>query len=875
MSSTALAWRAVTGGAFAHQRGRLALAIGAIALGVGLGFAVALVNASAVEEFGSALRTLAGTADLEIHGPRNGFDETAYARVARDPDVAVASPVVEVDARLEGREEALRIYGIDAFRAAAVTPALIGEGADPLDLLRPGRIFLSPPAARALDVTTDTTIEVQSGLAAVPLVVGGLLPAANAQRFGVMDIAAAQDAFGRAGRISRIDVRVRPGAALAQVSARLAAMLPADVTVATPDANADSALRMSRAYRVNLDVLALVALFTGGLLVFATQTLSIVRRRAQLALLRALGVTRRELTRRLVSEGALVGLAGAVLGLAAGYALAAVVLQAFGGDLGAGYFRGVAPGLAVSAQAAIAFVALGVAVAALGSYLPARAIARAAPASALKAGAGIDTSWRLRSPRLALGLLAAGMACAWLPPVDGLPLFGYVAMALLLAGTLLVLPWIVAIVLAGSRASAVAGTHSAGPPSSVRASAPGAGAAAVRPSPPAAVQLPSPRAVPVTLAIARLRATPGEAGVSLAAIVASVALMVSMAIMVASFRDSLMAWLVQVLPADVYVRAGAAGDSGYLAADAQQRMARVPGVASVAFARTQGVPLVPGAPRVLLLARDLPATDPARVLVLVGEPHAPRAGDAPALWASEAAADATGWRPGARVSIPLGGATHEFTVAGIFRDYARQQGALVIDRAAYVRLTGDHVATEAAITLAQGTAPEDFARALVQALPEAARMTLATPGELRAISLRIFDRTFAVTYALLAVAIVIGLAGLSSAFGASIVARRRELGMLLHLGMTRRQIAGMLVTEGTLMTGIGLVAGIALGGVLAVILVHVVNRQSFHWSMDLTLPVGLLATLAGALLVAAALTSLASARQALRHDAVAAVKDDW
>jgi len=287
------------------------------------------------------------------------------------------------------------------------------------------------------------------------------------------------------------------------------------------------------------------------------------------------------------------------------------------------------------------------------------------------------------------------------------------------------------------------------------------------------------------------------------------------------------------------------------------------------------VPLIPGAPRVALLARDLPATDPSRVLVLVGDPHVPRADEPPALWASEGVADATVWRPGAHVSIPLGGKTHEFTVAGIFRDYARQQGAIVIDRAIYVRLTGDDIATEAGITLAQGTTPETFERALVQALPEAARMTLATPGELRAISLRIFDRTFAVTYALLAVAILIGLAGLSSAFGASIIARRREFGMLRHIGMTRGQIAGMLVTEGTLMTGIGLVTGVALGGALAVILVRVVNRQSFHWSMDLALPYGLLATLGVALLVAAALTSLASARQALRHDAVAAVKDDW
>ncbi len=835
-ATTTLVWRAVSGSALARQPGRLALAVAAIAFGVGLGFAVTLVNASAVDEFGHALRTLAGAADLEVRGPRNGFDESALAVVARDPDVVAASPVLEVDARIEGSSEALRIYGIDAFRAASVTPALIAQVQDPLDLLRPGRIFVTAPAARALGVTAGATIEVQSGLASVPLLVGGLLPEGLAQRFGVMDIAAAQDAFARHGRLSRIDVRLRPGAAADTVRARLAAAMPAGVAVATPAANADGALRMSRAYRVNLDVLALVALFTGGLLVFTTQTLSVVRRRAQLALLRALGVTRGELLRWLVAEGALVGLAGALVGVAVGYALAAAALHAFGGDLGAGYFRGVAPRLGVNLHAAAIFVLLGVAVAALGSYLPAREIAGARPAPALKAGARDPALATPRRPWTALALLAAGVALAWLPPADGLPIAGYAAMASLVLGTLLLLPWLTM------------------------------GALAL---------VAMPRSVPLALALARLRATPAEASVSLAAIVASVALMASMAIMVTSFRDSLSAWLVRVLPADVYLRAGAAGDSGFFDVDAQRRIAAVPGVASVAFARTQSVQAAPGAPRVTLLARDIPAGDPSRMLVLVQGPHAPRAGDPPLLWASEAVADAAGWRPGAKVEFALDGRTRAFTVGGIFRDYARQQGAIVLDRAVYRALTGDELATEAAVTLAPGITAHAFEKALADVLPDAARTTFATPAELRATSLRIFDRTFAVTYALLAVAIAIGLAGLSSAFGASILARRREFGMLRHLGMTRRQVAGMLVTEGTTMSAVGLATGLVLGAALAVILVHVVNRQSFHWSMDLALPGAFLAALGGGLLAAAAATSLASARQALRQDAIIAVKDDW
>jgi putative ABC transport system permease protein len=141
---------------------------------------------------------------------------------------------------------------------------------------------------------------------------------------------------------------------------------------------------MSRAYRVNLNVLALVALFTGALLVFTTQALSVVRRRAYFALLRTLGMTRGALARWLVLEGALAGCAGAVLGIAGGYAIAYVVLRVVGADLGAGYFRGVAPRVVVDPVAACVFAAAGVAVAALGSLAPAREAARAQPAAALK-----------------------------------------------------------------------------------------------------------------------------------------------------------------------------------------------------------------------------------------------------------------------------------------------------------------------------------------------------------------------------------------------------------------------------------------------------------------------------------------------------------
>jgi putative ABC transport system permease protein len=508
----------------------------------------------------------------------------------------------------------------------------------------------------------------------------------------------------------------------------------------------------------------------------------------------------------------------------------------FGGDLGAGYFRGVAPAVILEPLATFVFGALGILAAVLGSLVPALEAARAVPAAALKAGDEQAAFHPLRRARPGASLLAAGALASLSPPLAGLPIMGYVAIALLLIGTLLLMPRVANFLLA---------------------------------------RIPTPRFVPAALALDQLRGAPGQASVSLATIVASVSLMVSMAIMVASFRQSLDDWLVRVLPADTYVRAGSAGDSAFFSADDQRKFVGLPGVRRVDFQRAQSLLLDATLPRVVLLARDLPAKDPARALPLVAEAAAGKAGDPPPVWVSEAAADLYGYGLGQRITLPIAGRAIAFTVAGVWRDYARQQGAIVVDRALYTALTGDATANDAALWLDTGARVEDVRRELEARVGPAGTLTFASPGEIRTISLRIFDRTFAVTYALEAAAVVIGLVGLSSSFGALVFARRREFGMLRHIGLTRRQIAGMLATEGLLVSGIGLTVGLALGWLMSLILVFVVNRQSFHWSMDLHLPWIPLLALAASLLALATATTLISARSTMGADVIRAVKDDW
>jgi putative ABC transport system permease protein len=829
--------RATLGGLAAAPgtRARALLAVLAIALGVALGFAVQLINHTAIAEFASGLATLSGDADLVVQGGRAGFAEGVYPVLARDEAVAVASPVILVEATVAGRDDALTLVGIDALRAGAVTPALIGEAADRLDLLRPDVVFLTPTAAAWLHLAPGDTLTLQSGVDLVALRVAGLVHAERAARVAVMDVAGLQDRFGRAGMLTRVDLRLRPGYDARATLDRLAPRLPPGVSIVTPVSSLDSTARLTRAYRVNLDVLALVALFTGGLLVFSTQALAVLRRRAPFALLRSLGLTRGALVRLVVAEGALLGALGALLGLAGGLALAAVAVRWFGLDLGAGFFRGAAPSLDIDLWAALGFGAAGVAAAMLGSYGPAREAARAAPAAALKSS-DVDVDWaRGRGPWLGVAALALGAAFTVLPPVFDLPLAGYAAIALLLLGTLRLLPYVSSILLR---------------------------------------MWPAPRAPAAALALAQIRHTPAQSTLSLAAIVAGVSLMAAMAVMVASFRNSLDAWLTQVLPADLYVRAAGGSDTAFLPPTLQSAIAAVPGVERAEFVRSTALSIVAGAPRVTLLARDIDRAHPDTRLAIV-RADATHVSDAlPPAWISEAAADRFGWRPGDAIVLPLADRAVPFRVAGVWRDYARQQGAIVVERAVYAAATGDERSNDAAIWLVPGATIADVG-ARVEALAGAQRVEVTTPGELRVISLRIFDRTFAVTYALEAVAVLIGLTGLSSGFGALVLTRRREFGVLRHLGMTRRQVGALLATQGCALAAVGVLVGLVLGFVIALILIHVVNRQSFHWSMDLSVPWTGLAVLALALIVLATLTAWLSGRAAMDVDAVRAVKDDW
>jgi putative ABC transport system permease protein len=833
----------------------MAVAVCAIALGVALGFAVHLINTAAFNEFSAAARSLSGQSDLQVRGAQATFEESLYPLLAQRPEVELANPVLELDVAIPGnsgerRNATLKILGLDIFRAAAISPDVIGiPDEDRLfDILEDDAIFLSAAAMEWLKVKRGDQLQLRVGTQAITLrVAGGLVRTRAGQRLGVMDIGAAQWRFQRLGQLSRIELKLVRGIDREQFKATLARDLGAQYPITEAADQEARVANMSRAYRVNLNMLALVALFTGAFLVFSTQALSIVRRRSQFALLRVIGLTRQQLLGQILLEGAVLGSLGSLLGLGLGYLVAAGAIAVFGGDLGSGFFSGVKPRLHFDPLAAVIFYMLGLTVTLLGSAAPAREAAKAKPALALKAGSEDSALSRLANPWPALLCLASGGLFAGLPPVFDLPVFGYLAIALLLVGGIALMPRLSASIFFMIFSMVTRRTS---------------------------------KAIP-TLALGRLANAPNQAAIALGGVVSSFSLVVAMAIMVTSFRVSVDDWLTHILPADLYLQTAAAGDARGLYPEEMKSIAAAPGISRVDFFRSSQLMLDPARPAVALTARPIDLTDPASTLPLTADVMEPSLlpEDAIPIWVSEAMVDLYGFKAGTRVNLPLGPAPSGqtpsvFVVAGVWRDYGRQFGAIQMRLSDYRTLTGDQKVNDAALWLDSGTKPEQVITWLKR-LPFGGALEFSTPGEIRALSLNIFDRSFAVTYLLEGVAILIGLLGVAASFSAQTLARAREFGILRHIGMTRGQILGMLGMEGACLTALGIAFGSMIGWCISLILVFIVNPQSFHWTMQMSLPWKGLVAVALTLLALASLTALMSGRHTVSGKAVRAVREDW
>ena len=829
-------------GASVQAWARWLVALVMVAVGVMLAVAIHTVNHSALASFGQALDTVNGQASAQLVAPLGDIDDRQiddWDRRRAGLGIRTVSPVLVV------QTDRLTVLGLDYFKAAVVSASLLPSVADSTtDLFNAKALFLSAAAFKALNVRVGERLVLRHGAESVALVVAGEVPGAASQIIGVMDIGSAQWAFNRLGVVSRLDLRLEEWQTPEGLRAALQAQSETLQVVATQDRDRRMSL-LSRAYRVNLSVLAMVALLTGGFLVSTAVNLSIVRQRSELALLGVLGASEAWLRRFVWAQGGLIGTLGGLLGVGMGLLLAAALMHWFGGDLGGNYFANSQPPMVID-WSAMAVFALAAMLMGLGSaWLPLLQINWRQPMAVLRAGQAETLVFK--PPTLKWSGLAVSISIGLLllPSLDELPWAAYASIAALLGAGLLAIPWMLAKLWGGLARATV---HARVP-------------AVWR------------------LAVWRLAQAPSAATPLITGTVAAFSLTVAMMVMVSSFRTSVSDWLYTVLPADIYTSSQSMADQPGFKASVQSAIAALPEVQRVETSRQRSLRLSYDRPEVVLIAKPLNWQDPMQSVALVGLAKLPPkdAKDSLVVFGSEAMADLYGWRAGQEALLPLNAQGQQTVwVGGLFRDYGRQHGTVVMATADYERLTGDRSRSGVSVWLTKGADPAKVMARIQAQLPELAHLKWISASDVRQLSLQIFDRSFAMTYALEAAALFVALFSVAAGVTGQLILRRREFGLLAHLGMSEPDRWRLVSLEVGMLLLVAVVWASLLGGLMSQILIHKVNPESFHWTMNTHFDMGQWALISVLLLLIGVLTARWAARQGLDPQRLAqSLRADW
>ena len=819
---------------------RALLTVAAVALGVAVIVAVDLASEASMGSFRSSLESLQGSARYEITQV-GGIPDTAYGELARLEEPLEFSPRIESFALLPATGEQVPLFGVDLvgdarFRNAGVMRR--PELSEPID-------ESSVWVTASLGVSPGETLELIAGDRRLMLGVQGALDASRAPagRFVVMDIAPAQRALGRIGRLDRIYVYTQGDER--DWRAVLAPLLPPGASILPAGTGTQDSRRMLGAFRWNLRMMSYATILVGAFLIYNTISAYIVRRRQQIGIARALGASRAMVRAAFLFEGAVFGVLGVAAGLVLGRLLAIGALDAVGQTVSALYVSST-PGEIAFRPWTIAIAAVsGIGVSVLSAWWPAREAAGVAPTEAM-AAATLDYRVRTASHRFTAAAVVlavlAGVLCL-IPPAERIPVGGYAALVCLIGAAAMISPRLSTTVLG------LCGRW-----------------------------LAVPFGVVAGIAARGLAASLGRSSVIVTAMAVATALIVGMAVMVGSFRETVVVWVEHRLQADFYVSpagGGGRGASATMSEDVAPRLEAVPGVLDVGRYRTYPIRYA-GTPATLGLADVALYHRHTGIEFLEGPaPEAiwPRLAAGDGVIVSELFSDRHRVRTGDTIRLPLGAEAVELRVAGVFYDYSGERGFVIGDRNALLRYLPDRRVSSLGVYLEPGADFEASREALVRAL--SGLEVVVTPSRtLRERSIETFDRTFAITWALEAIAIFVAILGMAEALLNLVFDRRAELAQLRMQGASMGQIRGLILVQAGLLGLAACLLGLVLGVAWSQVTLLVIHKQSFGWSVQLHWPVEFLAGALGLIFIASVASGLYPSRVGARLDPVEVLRGE-
>jgi putative ABC transport system permease protein len=827
------------------------LSVLGIAVGIAVVVSIDLANGSARRAFALSSQGVTGRATDQVVGGPTGLDESIYVALRRDLGVAAAAPVVEGYAttpREPGR--ALRILGVDPFVEAPFrTYVAPGVTTDLRTFLtRPGAALMSTPTAVRLGLVPGSPLPIAvEGVKKEIVLVGHIdLPGELAVRaledLIVTDVATAQELLDQPGKLSRIDLIFADSPEGAALRERVAGACVGRCEVTSAASRALATAQMTRAFHLNLSALSLLALVVGMFLIYNTVTFSVVQRRPLLGTLRALGVTRGEVFALVAREALLLAVPAMILGLGLGIALAHELLRLVTRTINDLYFVVNVRTLDLDVSALAKAAALGLLATLVAAFPPAREATLVPPSLTLRRSSS-ETALAGRAARLALVGTALGGASMGALGASARSLsLAYIGLAGLVLGAALVIPW-------ATRLLAVLARPAMGRIFGMLGK----------------------------MAARGIVASLTRTSIALAALTVAVATTVGVDVMVHSFRATVVEWLTASLQSDIFVQppslVSGRGD-GTLLPQVIERVSATDGVLAVSNIRNRRVRA--GGGEVALHVPVIAAGQPS-----VYRFRTPRGGDARRLLAegdviavSEPYAFHHGLDVGQTIDLGTDRGAKPFRVVGVYADYASDEGGILMSRPTYERHFDDRRISALGLVAKPGVDLGALRERVRARAGDEQVLVVRANRELLDASLAIFDRTFAVTEVLRLLSVGVAFIGILSALSALALERSRELAVLRAIGLTPRQLFRLVTLQTSLM---GLFAGLfslPLGLVLAYVLVFVINRRSFGWTLELALSPGVAVKALVLSLLAAVLAGLYPAFKMSRANPVLALRDE-
>ena len=835
---------------FARHPALTALNIVGIALGVTVFLSIQIVNHSALESFRASVDIVAGRADLEVVGDGLRFDEDAWRIVAGDPDIAAATPTVEDVAALPDYPgEYLQVLGIDIFSNQPLRTFELHDAQqqkpDVVQFLRdPTVIALTEKLTRRLGLKIGDPVRIETPVGLRTFRVGFILafgedaPGAD-EHLAVIDIASAQENFRHLGKLSRISARLRPGADFNAVCADLRRKLPPGVVVEAPDRRNRQVERMLGAFQLNLTALSLISLLVGMFLIYNTVAAAVVRRRYEIGVLRSLGLGRFQVQLLFMGEALVLGVAGLALGLVLGIVLAGRLVGAVSQTITSLYILTSIQTLFVSPWAVLAAMALCLGAVVLAAWFPAREAALIPPVEALSLGHLEDESARATGRWFAvgIGLLALAGLTAWTSLTVGPAWLSFGSALFTLLGFAFFVPTICRLF----------------------------------------SRFVKPRAIMPRIAAGHFAQSLHRNSVAIASLVVALAMVVGISTMIFSFRSTVQSWLERSIQADLVIAPAAnllIGNRELVRPEVEQVVAALPHVTYDSFRELRiqfEGQLVKMAAVRMAVTRDIEKLDFSE-----GDSHSAfdAAIDHEAALVSQPFQRRfhLGLGDTIRLNTPTG--VRDFKIAGVYLDYTTEGGVILFDWSTYKKYWRDDSVNGLGLYLDKkaGFTADQLQESLRPKIAPYGDYLIKSNRELREQVFRIFDQTFAVTYLLQTIGIIVSGLGIFLSLTVLVAERRREISILRAVGASRRQIEALVLWEAALIGLIGSLLGIVAGLVLAAILSYVINVSFFGWTIAWATPWGSLLALPFLVMAAALAAGYGPARQAAHLDIAEGVK---